>query len=712
MYVSYENKCRRSGGCQHFVVTKTLQLLNQKLCLSVVGKRENMDVRSLPLMSSEEQEGSSPKSNDEEEAAFEDTKKEPETLIVAPPITLLPPELLLDLLIYLDADAYIRLSRCCSILRHFLRSQLDRWAFRLGRPGKASVLASQMARGFSGSTGLVGSAVVRQLEQMKGVGSWDGRDTKDVRIEVSTGLIEFMQSPCIQPGSSSDATNQQEAGGEEAAPVNGNNNNNNDETAISELVASVIYDSVVQILEDRGDGHERYHRMYRGLRSRHDRTLVGGMPLGIHPPTYPFNPSMGYYEIEVVSVEPNPYQTADLKMGVAREGYPSDHPVGSQPHSAAFYSREGSIALGHREGERFSFAPTWGKVGDVVGCGYILGPPISWSPPTTESPATSSPTSHPTPLIPNLDVGPLWPTRSPHPRPTLHPCTIFYTLNGHWVGDAPHTITTTTCYYRDAWHPAITASSPCTIRVNLGTDPSRPFKYARANQSEKSSTHMDQKRFLVHRPISPSTVHDQPLRIRFTPNTLPTEADPYPHPPPPTLHPPTLFFPDTGPTHPRSFLSTHPLSLTRPAYFELTVLSTNTSRTPHDAGILPYNAFISLGVATRPFSPFHHVGWDAYSVGYHSDDGKIYKGAFVRSDPAPTSTRSSPVDFGTVLGCGYNPLTGSLFFTRNGHSLGISATNVFAHELYFVIAATRSWKIGINTGDQPFVYEYIHPWIE
>lgn len=133
-----------------------------------------------------------------------------------------------------------------------------------------------------------------------------------------------------------------------------------------------------------------------------------------------------------------------MRIGLAREGYSSIHPVGCLPNSVGMCSADGYIALGHRDGEVFQLSKDWGtKKGDVVGCGFVIDPV--------------------------LDRG-----------------IIFFTCNGKWVGDAPYRVTNDFSKdYRNSWHPSFSSFVSCKVRFNYGQ---LPFKYQMYNVNKMTDT--------------------------------------------------------------------------------------------------------------------------------------------------------------------------------------------------------------------------------
>ncbi|CAG8676489.1 6945_t:CDS:2, partial [Paraglomus brasilianum] len=125
-------------------------------------------------------------------------------------------------------------------------------------------------------------------------------------------------------------------------------------------------------------------------------------------------------------------------------------------------------------------------------------------------------------------------------------------------------------------------------------------------------------------------------------------------------------------------------------YFEINVLS-NTS---------PKDVTIAIGLATKPYPSFRLPGWNLYSVGYHSDDGRKFNDAYGGREYGPEWGK-----VGDTVGCGYYPATGYVFFTKNGRNLGTAFTGI-RHLWYPTIGADGPCKLEVNFGDgaRPFRY--------
>lgn len=77
------------------------------------------------------------------------------------------------------------------------------------------------------------------------------------------------------------------------------------------------------------------------------------------------------------------------------------------------------------------------------------------------------------------------------------------------------------------------------------------------------------------------------------------------------------------------------------------------------------STLIGVGFSSKSASLNRAPGWEPESWGYHGDDGHCFQAQNVGKHYGPT------FGYGDVIGCGVNFRTGTAFFTKNGHYLGM-----------------------------------------
>ncbi|KAH9486882.1 Protein ssh4 [Psilocybe cubensis] len=113
---------------------------------------------------------------------------------------------------------------------------------------------------------------------------------------------------------------------------------------------------------------------------------------------------------------------------------------------------------------------------------------------------------------------------------------------------------------------------------------------------------------------------------------------------------------------------------------------------------LPQSTTVAVGLATKPYPPFRLPGLNRYSVAYHSNGDKSHNYPFTATPFGP------PLKEGDVLGVGYRPRTGTVFYTRNGRKtedafIGLSRWNLFP-----TIGADGPCSVHVNLGQAGFVF--------
>lgn len=90
-------------------------------------------------------------------------------------------------------------------------------------------------------------------------------------------------------------------------------------------------------------------------------------------------------------------------------------------------------------------------------------------------------------------------------------------------------------------------------------------------------------------------------------------------------------------------------------------------------------------------------GYNKYSVSYMTDGTRRRNQPFFGKSYGPACRQ------GDVIGCGYKPRTGTVFFTRNGKKLEEAVTNL-KKNIFPTIGANGPCSVHINFGQAGFVF--------
>ena len=100
-----------------------------------------------------------------------------------------------------------------------------------------------------------------------------------------------------------------------------------------------------------------------------------------------------------------------------------------------------------------------------------------------------------------------------------------------------------------------------------------------------------------------------------------------------------------------------------------------------------------------------HIGWDAKTYGYHSDDGSYWAAGRHGDYSVPFGAGK-----GDVVGCGVTPAR-DVFFTLNGQCLGNAWMPACNQVLYPAVALHEKGDCAwVNLGSRPFEYDAEWHW--
>lgn len=113
---------------------------------------------------------------------------------------------------------------------------------------------------------------------------------------------------------------------------------------------------------------------------------------------------------------------------------------------------------------------------------------------------------------------------------------------------------------------------------------------------------------------------------------------------------------------------------------------------------LPETTSIGVGLATKPYPAFRLPGLNRFSIAYHSNGDKSH------NYPFTAQSYGSPLKEGDVLGVGYRPRTGTVFFTRNGRKMDDAYIGLTRWNLFPTVGADGPCSLHVNLGQSGFVF--------
>ncbi|KAK6345757.1 hypothetical protein TWF718_007664 [Orbilia javanica] len=143
-------------------------------------------------------------------------------------------------------------------------------------------------------------------------------------------------------------------------------------------------------------------------------------------------------------------------------------------------------------------------------------------------------------------------------------------------------------------------------------------------------------------------------------------------------------------------VANHPISpYALEFYYEITIISSKEQKA----------SFVALGLLGDG-APLNRLpGWDHFNVatyGFHGDDGHFFapeccKDGLQWKKP---ETGDTPYGVGDTVGCGYDTLNHTVFWTLNGRYLGAGFEGV-CYRLYPAIGTKHWFSVSTNFGDDP-----------
>ncbi|KAL4871276.1 hypothetical protein BDV12DRAFT_183913 [Aspergillus spectabilis] len=112
----------------------------------------------------------------------------------------------------------------------------------------------------------------------------------------------------------------------------------------------------------------------------------------------------------------------------------------------------------------------------------------------------------------------------------------------------------------------------------------------------------------------------------------------------------------------------------------------------------PESTLIAIGMSTKPYPLFRLPGYHRASVAYESTGHRRHNQPFASIPYGP------PLTQGDVVGVGYRPRSGTIFFTRNGKKLEDVLHGQKSQNFFPTIGANGPCTVHVNFGQMGFVF--------
>jgi len=112
----------------------------------------------------------------------------------------------------------------------------------------------------------------------------------------------------------------------------------------------------------------------------------------------------------------------------------------------------------------------------------------------------------------------------------------------------------------------------------------------------------------------------------------------------------------------------------------------------------PDTTDVAIGVSTKPYPLFRLPGYHRSSIAYCSNGNRRHNQPFIPTSYGPSFLQ------GDVIGVGYRPRTGTIFFTRNGKKLDDVAHGLKTQNFFPTVGATGPCQVHVNFGQMGFVF--------
>ncbi|KAJ2342492.1 Protein ssh4 [Coemansia sp. RSA 2618] len=112
----------------------------------------------------------------------------------------------------------------------------------------------------------------------------------------------------------------------------------------------------------------------------------------------------------------------------------------------------------------------------------------------------------------------------------------------------------------------------------------------------------------------------------------------------------------------------------------------------------PADVSLWIGLATKPYPAWRMVGWNKFSAGYCTNSGSVHQ-----NSPFRGSRIGERLLVGDILGIGYQPRSGVMWFTRNGRRYKEIVSGML-YDLFPTISADGPCSFSANFGQRGFVF--------
>lgn len=112
----------------------------------------------------------------------------------------------------------------------------------------------------------------------------------------------------------------------------------------------------------------------------------------------------------------------------------------------------------------------------------------------------------------------------------------------------------------------------------------------------------------------------------------------------------------------------------------------------------PEQTSISIGMTTKPYPAFRLPGLHKHSISYENNGNRRWNQPFSSTPYGPIYVQ------GDVIGIGYKPRTGTVFFTRNGKKLDDLPQTMKSQNLFPTIGSNGPCTVHVNFGQMGFVF--------